>query len=380
MSNADFVSFAVVEEVTYATAVATPAYSRVNIRSGSLASSTAKTRSELIRQDAQSLRGGKGAESATASLAGELQYDVTGGWWQLLKASLRAGSETAATTTVSAVTFGSSKLSATGVHTGIEVGDVVRVKNSAGTVLGYFPVTIVGTNEITIVGTPSETTGLKVRRGLRIKNGTTLKSFQIEESHNDLSPVLYETGNGMVPSSYRVSVQVDNPPTWEMPMVGSHTDGSTDTATAGATYTAAPTGGVFSTLVPRVYIDGLSFCCTEFSYGWTANFRQRRCLDTNRARVPGSGKLEASGSARVYFESTDLYQKAVTDAESTVFFAQEDNAHNALVTYFPNVQWGEASKPVTGENTDVFLTMPFTAHVDTAEAITVRVSMFPAGD
>lgn len=389
MANADFTRLSFVEETTFATAVADPALFALNFTDADFRMVTGKAASRIIRSDAQRNRGTKVSESAVGRCSGELQYDTSGAFFKLLKASMRSAAETAATTTVTGASYSGGHLLGTGIHTGIEVDDVVRVRSSADALVGYFGVNAVTTDDITIDGVPSVTSSLKVRRGVRIKNATTFKSFNVEESHADADPDLHEVFYGMLPSRFGTQIQIDQPTTWAFDFVGSHSDKITGTeiAIGAGSRTDPPTTAVVKTTLPKVYIDGQTFCLTQMSAGWDLNAAARRCLDSQRARSIRTGKFAASGSVTVYFESKELYQTAINDTESRMFYVQDDTATiatdsggNAICFAFGNVQWGEPTHPVTGENTDIFLTLPWEAAVDATELVTARVIFFPAAN
>ena len=389
MANADFTRIAVVKETTFATAVATPTMLTVNVTEADLRMATGKVQSRIIRSDAQMIRGTKVSESAGTRIAGELQYDASGGFFELLKASMRSAAETAATTTVTSATSSTTHILGTGVHTGVEVGDIIRVRTSADALVAYAAVTAVATDDLTTSHTFGTLSGLKVRRGIRIKNATTAATFNVNETHAEaeLATPMYEVFFGMMPTRFTTNVQIDQPTTWGFDFMGSHSDKITDADIAGSSYTPAPTTAVVKSTLPKVYIDGQSFCVTQLSCGWDLNAAVRRCLDTQRARSIRTGKFGASGQAQIYFENKTLYQTAINDTESNMFYVQDDTATiatdsggNAIAFAFPNVQWGEATHPVTGENSDVFLNLPWTAAVDSVEGITARVIFFPAAN
>ena len=76
------------------------------------------------------------------------------------------------------------------------------------------------------------------------------------------------------------------------------------------------------------------------------------------------GTLEITGTLVAYFETVTLLNKAINHTATSVAFRLVDNNGKALIISVNRIQFSEGTTPVTGQNSDVFLNLPFRAAYD----------------
>jgi len=373
-SNSTYAAFGV--ESTFGTAAAT--FYKINFTSLDIGSQVQKTADPTIRSDRNALAPITLNKPAGGSISGVLRYDITGAFWQLLRHTLQSTASTAATTQVTGVTLSSGNLAATGVHTGIAVGDIVRVLTSADVLAYWARVTSVGTNTIgTDIDTGASGSNLKVLRGTRLKNGSTQASYTCELGYTDIGK--YEVLTGLTPGSFTLNISDQQLVTYSFGLTGKTTD-SVGNAAIGGAYNDPPTTLAINCEdnVAAVRLNGDDYAVQSLTLAVNNNLRARTGPGTVGAQSIGSGEFTVTGSMAVYFADFTEYSKFLADTTSGLYFVLTDPAGNSLTFTVPTIGYESHQRPITGLNTDIIQTLTFKGVVTTegSDSQTMRVLAF----
>jgi hypothetical protein len=388
MSDANTSRFALVAEVTPGTTPATPAFKQLNTTSFDPTPGVERIRSRIVRSDRNIQGSALTGFSAGVQVETELQYDsptMNGGsagfaMYDAIKATLQSAAHTAANTEVTNASVLTNVISATGVGTNVEVGDVVRVRTSANALVGYFRVTAQAANSITVEGTISDHAGTdyKVQRGARIKNAATFQSFTAETSNKSpgsSSYDLFELFTYSVFNTMEIAWGVGKATTIKFGLFSKKSDGGSGTRFAGATDVAPPSTSILnpSTHIVTQRVGGVDFVMSEGSLSIDNGAAQRRVCGTQGADSIRTGSFKVNGMHRSYFKSFTEYQKAVNDVASSFLLVQQDGDGHALAIVVPNLKYDNPTRPMQGQDTDIFVTLPWGAEVSATEALSMRI-------
>ncbi len=377
MSDSNRLQLSMVEESTFGVTPGTPTLLKFNKASSTLEANVDYTQSRTIREDRNVPDLVRVNNRAGGDIEAELQYDVTGAQWWTIKRSLQADAETAAASQATGITASTQVLTGTGVGTGKEVGDVVRVRTSGDVLVGYFRVVTVGSSSsITVEGGCPDGSNYKVDRGVRLKNGSTQKSATIEIAYLDVSK--YEVLTGLVPDSFGVRIRDGEISTWAASFLGKTS--SQRTAIAGSSYTPAPTTSVMDCKgnVPVLRVGATDYAAKSIDFRWVNNSAARTVIGTQGAVSIRSGSFVLTGSVEAYFSDFVEYEKFLASTDSAILVVTQDNAGNAFAWSLPRVKWSRVGQPTPGLDQDVMQRLSFQAVLHATEALSARVIAFAA--
>ena len=313
-----------------------------------------------------------------------LQYDGTGPIWQLFRSSIRADASTAATTEVTGVTGTINTLAATGIDTGIEVGDIVRVRNNSNVVLGYHRVTTVAVDNVLIDNDAYDgMSNLKVKRGIRIKNGTTQDTFSMLISNFAPGTTTYnrfELFNHEVMDGFEVSAANQQFMRANFRTIGIGSEGISDTypGAGSPVFTAAPVTEMMDATnnLPFVYVAGEVIRVQSWSVTWNNNAQPRTFAGSNTADSIAYGVPTTSGSLRYYYNDFAEYNKALAGTLSSFVGVMVDSSGNAFAFSLPSVRYGNPTRQRDGAS--IFMDLPFTLEKNAGESRAIRIEAFAA--
>lgn len=380
MSNASQTSFKVAAESPYGTQASSGFYV-MGITSSSVRPLTTYQQDATIRasRDIPDLvRLGIGADGEVGFA---LRHDPSGALYQLMESVLQSATATAATTQVTSVTASAvatvdTTLTGSSIETGILVGDVVQVLTGSDVLVGYFEVKSLGTGSIDVYGGAglSGASSLKVLRGKRLKNGTTQKSYTVEIGHSDMTGSdKFEVYTGMVPDRMRLTIADGQMTQGAFNFVGKRL--SETRATTISAGTAAPTTQVMNCVdhVPTFRISSTNYEATEISFEINNASAARTVIGTLGSKSVRSGSFQVTGTLRTYLDDYTEFEKVVNDTESSLVVACRDAAGKAYAFVFPRIKYSQVEAPVTGQDTDVFVTLQWQAIYDSGADCTMKI-------
>lgn len=256
-------------------------------------------------------------------------------------------------------------------------GDVVRIRTSAGTLIGYFPIASVNGLVVTIEGTVlGAQAGLLVVRGARMKNGTTQKSMSVEIGY--VNTGLYEVFPGCVVDAMEFSVATEQMITGSYSIMGKAGSGSSTSPISGATYNNASTTTVMESVdhIPNFRVGGVNYAARSISVNIANGGEPQKAIGTLGVTAVRSGTFTVKGQIACYFSSITEYNKMIAATTSSFLMVTQDTAGNAYTWYMPTVKYGGVSVPVSGQDTDVIMTLDYQAIYNSIIAATILVQRF----
>ena len=383
MSDANTLKFQIIEETTAGTTPGSGTVYTLNHTGADVVPAYSQIESATIRSN----RNPPGAKLVGPGASGrvpfELQYDDTLGWWKLLAASIQTDADTAAQAEVSSVTATASggTLAATGVGTNVEVGDVVMVRTSADALVGYYRVTVSSANSITVEGGLADGSSLKVRRGQRIKNGSTQKSWTMLQAMQTANAYnRHQRFQGAVVDGCSLEFSDKAITTGAFPVVGRGAENiaTADPFASGYTVQAAPTTEVMDSTnnVPVVRVAATDFTAQSVSLNWVNGSAPRSTIGQFAASGIRSGTFRGSGQITAYFDNFAEYNKALAGTLSALLLVSEDSAGNALAFSVPSIRYGNPTTSGKAQDQDIMANLPFTFEENATESVGIRILAF----
>jgi hypothetical protein len=303
-------------------------------------------------------------------------------FWELLKASIYAPAAGAAQST-SGWTWTTTTLSGASL-TGFEVGDVIRITDSAAATW-YARITSITTDLIVDISKPAGVAAgtVTAKRGVTIKNGDTQKTFAMLRSFYAPGSSSYDRfewfGEETIDScSFALSNKGIITGTFGTIGVGSEalvtSLGSLPTSQSSGTFTAAPTTEVVDATnnVPMVNVAGAEFGVQTINFSWQNNSQARSNVGEYTASSISVGDFRGSGQFTAYFDNIAEFNKALSGTASKMYVVMENTSKQALCISIPRVRYGNPT--LNGQDRDVIATLPFQFEEDSTEAIGIRIS------
>jgi hypothetical protein len=149
--------------------------------------------------------------------------------------------------------------------------------------------------------------------------------------------------------------------------------------------TAAPVSSTFGALSTTGVMDGFTgsiseggsaiAIVTEVSFKLENNMERRFAIGSTDTLLPTQGRSIVTGSLTAYFESDALYQKFLSDTESTLDFTLSNGSYSYAFS-FPKIKYTDGNPDVQGEKA-ILLTMPFQAVYDGVALTQLSITRTP---
>lgn len=319
------------------------------------------------------------------------------GWWDLLKASIYSDAitatyATAANTTWTLFDMPINASDQADVFSNVEIGDVLQIYRATVPTVVYYArvVARVDVGSATTVLTLDRTstsgaTDLRLKRGTRIKNGSTQDHFVMLRSYYAPGTSTYNrfdlytdetidscnmtlTNKGIISGQFTtVGIGCD----------GVYNDTTLATRTTGSTvtYAAAPSGQVLDATndVPWITVAGASYGVQSITFGWNNNSQARSTVGQYVATGISAGDFRGNGQFTAYFDDIAEFNKALAGTASSMYVVMENDSRQAIVVSFPRIRYGNPT--LVGQDRDVIATLPFSFEQDDTEGLGVRISV-----
>lgn len=215
-----------------------------------------------------------------------------------------------------------------------------------------------------------------------LRNGTTLKSFLLEKAFTDVNE--FFTYTGMRVGTAQVNIAPGSILTGQFSFQG---ESSTVQGTSIIDGLLSPqtipvaANDVFNAVdnVGNILIDGAvdpDVCFTEVSFTLENNLRFQPCIGQLESSGIGVGRGQVSGTLAAYFVNRSFYEKYLNFENTALSFTTTDSAGNTYLFDFPNFKFTNGEVVATGNDTDVLVTMEFTARRDPTLGFTVGINRF----
>lgn len=389
LGNSSLVNVAIIKETTFGVipVSATPNAAKfLRVTGESLDYTINKEASEEInssRTVASMIPLSGSASGALESEVSYLEYD------QIIESALQSAFAAFGTKGVSTAftgTFTATTITATVAPTGtsafttLKKGQFFRV-NGSGTanddkVLRVSLVTAPTTTVITldastpaVVATGSATTTISTSR---LVNGNTQSSFTIERQSPDVGE--YWAYTGMTPSSLDVNISAGARSTLSFNFMGKGLTRKTGSTNMPGTIAASKGYEIHSGVSGPsclIWVDGAPLVGTyaqSLTFTYDNTLREQTAICNLDAIGMGSGTIAATGTMEIYFNSGALYDKFATNTNVAVTFSTLDNDGNGYIVTLPKVNFSKVSTAAGGKDSDMMLSLEFTALDDRGNA------------
>lgn len=367
MTDASKRKLAIVAETVPGTTPATPAWMAVGHSTANLKPAIQRIESRLIRPTRDVLDSIDVSRSAGGTIDAELQHAIsTQGLWRLWLSALQSDADSAQDEETGVNLDTGNTLLKAGIGTGVEVGDIVRIRDGAtNALISYNRVSVVSAPALTVEGPAlALNANVKVMRGRRIKNGITSYPSSIEISEDTDGNGVYdkfEYLTNMNVDTARLRVADGEVTALTFGFVGANSDGGTSTRFAGSTDVEAPSTEVMNSKghVKAIRVAAADFTAKSLEFNIANGMAPRTVIGQLPAISIRSGTFRATGSLTAYFATFTEYSKAVAGTASSVMVAWEDSAGNGFAVALPRIKYTDQERPSTGQDTDIFVNLQF---------------------
>jgi hypothetical protein len=387
MSDANRIQVSIVEETTFGETPGTPTLLILPTTGQSMRDIVGYQQSQTIRSDRNITDLVRLSKAAGGGLPCELTYSASG---EALFSAIRAilcSTETAVTTQVTSVTSSSNVLSAGSgnVETGVEVGDILRIRDASDVLVAYVKVSAVdtGAHTVTVVGAtiPNASTTYKVLRGARMKNGTTDRSFTVQVARTDIEMAQIFTGCVFAGMDINVADEAITTANFSLmaassTMVSTPLSGSGSTAVyiTGATYSSPASNAVLDSIgVPELRVANLEYAAKSLALSVNNNVAARTQIGALGPQSMRRGSFSASGRVRAYMEDFDDFTDYASNTETDAWFALIDPTHKGWSFSLPQAKFSDAGADTQGLDQDDYKDLALQAFLDPTELCTIRV-------
>ena len=384
MSDANRVKLAYVEEATFGAKETGSNLQILRYNSESLKQDMATTISEEIRSDRQISDVARIGLSASGGINFELSY---GSHDDLLKAALfddsgwseevglRQSNTISAASADNSINDSESRFARFTANQWIYVSGFATAANN-----GFFKITSVAAGKLVLSNgtlvTESESEFVSIQQGSQIINGTSLVSYNIERTYEDLTNIL-SLLKGMTINNLSLEIPADGIISGSFEFMGSAEE--VLTASAGDGYDDETTS-VIMTGANHVtdFLENLDdLAILSLSMNLTNNLRTRLQVGTLGVASMGSGTVEITGTVTLHLTDAALFTKYLDQTVTSIVIAVQDTDGNGYVMELPSVKLINGTRNAGGINTDVIGTFEFRAYMDASEEVTIRIARFP---
>lgn len=217
-------------------------------------------------------------------------------------------------------------------------------------------------------------------KGKSVRNGTTRKSFTIEKEFSDLTTT-FVAHKGMVVNTLNLNAAVGSIVTGSIGFNGTTTTYGTATVGTGAEV-AATSKEVFSPVssIGSIYELGTALVGTIRSINLTTtnNTRNNQVLGALYPTNINLGTIGITGTMEAYFNNTALLTKFINATATSLAFWFDDADGNHFVVDMPQVKFNTGTLSGISKNSDIMVSLSFTALYDTVEGFAIQISSIPA--
>jgi len=246
---------------------------------------------------------------------------------------------------------------------------------------GYAKIVTASPSAIVVSGNGDGTTAtagdtITITMGAQIVNGGTDRSWSIEREYTDLSNT-FAVYTGMTVDTANLQIQARAIVTGNFGFVG--TGESDNTATVGdGSNDAGNVNGVMtgSEDVIQVVENGEVISANQLTLDISNNIRQRAILGLLTPESLGLGKFGLTGTAQMYFATSDIMQAYLDNTDRSLAAVIEDDDGQAYVFEMPRIKYTTGERVAGGVNTDIIANMNWTAYRHGVEGITMRIARF----
>lgn len=218
-----------------------------------------------------------------------------------------------------------------------------------------------------------------------VKVGTNLdgNTFTAETAHLDQAVPTYFVDSGLAVNKLSFKAPVQSKLTCAVDFLGITSLTPATAAISGATYTPAPTTGIYNTtsncsrIMENGVVLGSPTWVTELDFDISNNLRELLGIGNLSAVDIGKGECMVTGKLTAYFGSVALYNRArnLTSTSVQAIF-KSPVGNKAYVFNFPTVQLDAPRPNAGGINQDIVVNATINASEDSVTGTNVQIDMF----
>lgn len=214
-------------------------------------------------------------------------------------------------------------------------------------------------------------------KGRSVRNGTTKKTFSIEDQYTDLTNtfVIYK---GMQVNTMTLNASSGAIVEGSFGFMGMTTTYSAATASSGTTVSASTSGIMSATAnVGTIYIGGTAVSGTYFKNINLSTTNNARSLDAVSNLYPiavNLGSFNATFAVTAFFDSTTLLTKFINGTSFSLAYSFFDAAGNYIVIDAPYCKFNAGTLSGKALNSDVMQDLSITALKDPTHGYMLQIS------
>lgn len=217
--------------------------------------------------------------------------------------------------------------------------------------------------------------------GDKITDGTTEKSYTIEELFDDIT--VYQRFPGMEVNTLNLTISPAAIVNGTVSFMGKSASTSAS-ALSGSTYATAPTHDVLnaSSDIGRIAENGTVVSdpnyVLEAQITINNNLRQKPAVGQLGSVDIGAGELNISGNLNTYFGDTTLLTKLLNNTATSLDMRFFDNSsdNRTILIDIPRLKFSSGFPEVPGKNQEIPLNMGFQAYLHPTLQYTIKVQQF----
>lgn len=208
---------------------------------------------------------------------------------------------------------------------------------------------------------------VRVYFGDYIREGTTRRSYTIEQQFQDLTVPTFEYYKGMVPTSFEADMKQQDILTCKTTFMGMTIADPSSVRFAGATDVAAPTNDVMNTSdnVGSLLLNGVTLAgnyLTQFSLSIDNMGRRTEAIGSKFSVNIKEGRANITGKIETYYDDSTVLAFIRNSTAVGLFIPVSDpGATKALLFDMPKIKLGNGDPSVPGIDTDRMLATDYQA-------------------
>jgi hypothetical protein len=387
LASSNRASLRFIEEITFGTTPATPAFKELRYTGESLNYNIENIVSEEIRSDRMTTDLVQVSADGSGDVNVEVSYDTYDDFLAGVMASTWSTPLTVSRTDISATT-GTNIFNTVGgdfVADGVVAGQWIEVRGFTNDAInGYYRVASVTASDITTSNpiTASESAGNTITMGgAYIRNGTELKSYSVQKQLEDISPNSYFLFNGVRVGQLQLAFETNAILTGIFSLMGLGATVNT-TGEAGQTTAAAPTTDVMNAVNNVLQIEIDNTVTTAYFNTLNLNINNNLRAQDAIGSLPHVGialsRLEITGDVEIYFQDNSEYTKYLNATAFSLAFRVEDAAGNAYIFTLPRCKYETGEVVAGGLDQDIFQRSTIRAIRDATTNSMIQIDKFAA--
>lgn len=194
-----------------------------------------------------------------------------------------------------------------------------------------------------------------------LKAGSVRKSFSMERRFNDVGE--YLRYRGVQIDTLQIGMTTGAVVGLTFGLWGRGMDAPDQAIITGATYPAAPTTKTMDAITGTITEGGSPIgVATEVTLNLANNLNPRFVIGSAESLEPSIGRSSLTGTLSAFFEDSVLYQKFLTNADSSLQVVCSDGV-DSFTFLVPKLKYTGGDIPVSGEG-PVSIQMPFQGILD----------------